>query len=318
MDSTRPKILYECLPLFRAYEDGSIDRFIGEEFTPPSLETHIRSKDVVVSPQLNLSSRLYLPKNVTKKLPLVLYFHGGGFCIYNPFHPTFHAYHTKLAEEANVLIVAVNYRKAPENPLPAAYNDAWTALQWVDSHSNGDGPEEWINCHADLGQVYAAGDSAGANVAHNLGMRFGVDKLSFGGVNLVGLVIVHSFFWGKEAIDGETRDPKIRATADGLWNLTYPNASGGSDHPAVNPGMDPNLSKLGCKKVLVLVAEKDELLKRRQWFYYENLIKCGWEGSVEIMETKDEEHDFHININPNGENAAALMKTIASFLNQSS
>ncbi|WCJ38696.1 alpha/beta-Hydrolases superfamily protein [Euphorbia peplus] len=321
MDSkTQPKVSFEIPTLFRAYEDGTIDRFVGTETIPPSLESQIKSKDVMYSPQFNLSSRLYLPICLHEKVPLLLYFHGGGFCLFSAFSPILYTFLTTLAEQANVLIVAVDYRIAPENPLPAAYDDAWTALNWVASHSKGDGPEEWVNRYADLGRVYFAGDSAGGNIAHNLAMRLGVEKLKLksGDVNVVGIVLVHPYFWGKEAIDGEFEDSNARYMSDGLWNLAYPNSVLGLDDPLINPCLDPNLSKLGCKKVLVFVAEKDQFgMRSRNWLYYESLNKSGWQGVAEIMEAKDETHCFHI-AKPTCDNAVALMKKFVSFLNQSS
>ncbi|WCJ38702.1 alpha/beta-Hydrolases superfamily protein [Euphorbia peplus] len=316
-DSKTSKVSLEIPTLFKAYEDGTIDRFVGTETVPPSLESEIKSKDVIYSPQFNLSSRLYLPISLHKKVPLLIYFHGGGFCLFSAFSPIFHTYLTTVAKEANVLVVSVDYRIAPENLLPAAYHDAWTALNWVSLHSNGDGPEDWINHHADLRRVYFAGESAGGNIAHNLAMRFGVEKLKlrFGDVNVVGIVLVHASFSGKEAIDGESEE--ARWMCDGMWKLANPNSISGLDDPLVNPGLDQNLSKLGCKKVLIFVAEKDEYgFRSRNWLYYEDLKKSGWQGSVEIMESKDEGHGFHIG-KPTSDNAVALMKKFASFINQS-
>lgn len=43
----------------------------------------------------------------------------------------YHHYATSLAASAAVVVMSVEYRLAPEHPIPAAYDDAWTALQWV-------------------------------------------------------------------------------------------------------------------------------------------------------------------------------------------
>jgi hypothetical protein len=62
---------------------------------------------------------------------VLLYFHGGAFVVESAFGPAYHHYVNALASRAGVLAVSVNYRLAPEHPLPAAYDDSWGALQWV-------------------------------------------------------------------------------------------------------------------------------------------------------------------------------------------
>lgn len=42
-----------------------------------------------------------------------------------------------LVAEANVIAISVDYRLAPEYPIPIAYEDSWAALKWVASHCNG-------------------------------------------------------------------------------------------------------------------------------------------------------------------------------------
>ncbi|GAY68485.1 hypothetical protein CUMW_264510 [Citrus unshiu] len=71
---------------------------------------------------------------------------------------------------------------------------------------------------------------------------------------------------------------------------------------------------LGCARVLVFAAEKDFLCPRG-WFYYEKLKESGWGGHVEIVESKGEQHVFHL-INPTCENAGSMLKKICSFFNQ--
>ncbi|KAL8255365.1 hypothetical protein R6Q59_033586 [Mikania micrantha] len=53
-------------------------------FPPPAgvnPSSGVQSKDAVISPEIPLSARLYIPKHTGKKLPLLIYFHGGGFVI---------------------------------------------------------------------------------------------------------------------------------------------------------------------------------------------------------------------------------------------
>ncbi|KAK9138033.1 hypothetical protein Sjap_008627 [Stephania japonica] len=73
---------------------------------------------------------------------------GDEFSIPLPYH--LHLY---------VVAVSVDYRLAPEHPLPIAYHDSWAALQWARSHSTGrgPGPEPWLNDHVDFDRVNLAG-----------------------------------------------------------------------------------------------------------------------------------------------------------------
>ncbi|XP_008236606.1 PREDICTED: probable carboxylesterase 5 [Prunus mume] len=304
-------------PFLKIYKDGRVERLSGTDIVPTSLDpqTGVESKDAVISPDTGVSARLYIPKtkittNPTK-LPLLVYFHGGGFCMGSPFCAYYHSYVTSLVAETNVVAVSVDYRKAPENPLPLGFDDSWAALNWVQSHFEGQGPEEWLNSYADFESVFFAGDSAGANIAHHMALRLGHEGLV--GVKLKGIALVHPYFWGSEPIEGETHVVENRARAEGIWRFACPSSSG-ADDPLINPGKDPKLAKLGADRVLVCVAEQD-VLRQRGWYYSELLKKSEWGGAVEVVETKEEDHVFHLN-NPTGENAVALLKKVASFINQ--
>ncbi|CAL5378797.1 unnamed protein product [Camellia sinensis] len=183
----------------RVYKDGRVDRFKGTDIVPPSTnpETGVQSKDVVIDPETGLSARLYIPRipNPHRKLPLLVYFHGGGFYIVSAFSPLYHNYLNSLVAEANIVVVSVDYRRAPEHPLPIAYDDSWAAVKWVASHSSAAVGEVWLKDYVDFYRVFFSGDSAGANIAHNMGIRVGLEGLD--GVKLVGIFLVHPYFWRK-------------------------------------------------------------------------------------------------------------------------
>ncbi|GAV77986.1 Abhydrolase_3 domain-containing protein, partial [Cephalotus follicularis] len=171
------------------------------------------------------------------------------------------------------------------------------------SHSNGSGNEDWLNSHVDFKQVFFAGDSAGANIAHNMGIRIGNEKLE--GLDVSGIVLIHPYFWGYQLIGNETED--VGSKSEKLWRFTCPTTTS-CDDPLMNPFFDPNLGSLGCNKVLVCVAEKDSLSQRGK-FYCDILVKSGWGGVAEMMEAKDEGHVFHLH-NPTCENAVAMLKRL--------
>ncbi|KAK7400817.1 hypothetical protein VNO78_12124 [Psophocarpus tetragonolobus] len=313
MNSSSTEVALDFSPMIKLYKNGRVERLLGSDVVAPGLDpaTNVESKDVIISKDDDVSARIFLPKlnDPTQKLPLFVYFHGGGFCIESPSSPTYHTFLNSIVSKANVIGVSVRYRRAPEHPVPIAHDDSWTSLKWVASHFNGTGPEECLNRNADFKNVFFAGDSAGANIAHHMGIRVGTHGLD--GVNLKGIVLVHSYFWGEERIGCEAEKPHL-ALVENLWRFTCP-TSIGSDDPLLNPDKDPNLGNMGCERVLVCVAEKD-LFRDRGWYYKELLEKCGWHGVVEVTETIGEGHVFHL-LNPGSDNAVSLLDRIASFIN---
>ncbi|KAM0918357.1 hypothetical protein ACQ4PT_008918 [Festuca glaucescens] len=161
--------------LLRVYEDGRVERLFGTETTLPGFDAAIgvSSKDVVIDGTTGVFVRLYIPDlpgsdSQCKKLPILVYFHGGGLVVESASSPTYHRYLNSLVSKAGVLAVSVNYRLAPEHPLPAAYEDSWTALRWAASRD-----DPWLSEHGDTGRMFLAGDSGGANIVHNMAIMAG-------------------------------------------------------------------------------------------------------------------------------------------------
>ncbi|EHA8588874.1 putative carboxylesterase 2 [Cocos nucifera] len=214
-----------------------------------------------------------------------------------------------------ILVVSLEYRRAPEHPLPAAYEDAWFATKWVASHAaSSGGPEPWLSEHGDFNRVFLAGDSAGANIAHNnVVQRAGKTDLG-SGMRIKGLLLVHPFFWGSKPVGSESRDPEPRRRSEELWRFVCPGTTG-PDDPWINPLAEgaPGLEGLPCERVLVTVAEKD-FLKERGRAYYEGLKGSGWGGQAELLESEGDDHVFHLH-NPTCDNAVAKMERVVAFLN---
>nr|XP_043620789.1 probable carboxylesterase 12 [Erigeron canadensis] len=315
MDSSQDQIIKEIPYIIRLYKDGRFQRLGGTDIVPPGLDpsTNVQSKDVVISHDTPLSVRIYIPKNANpdeKKLPLLIYYHGGGFIIETASSPTYHKFLNLVASESNVVIVSVDYRKAPEYPVPTCFHDAWEAIKWTMQHENRKGPDSWLNEYPDYGNIFLAGDSAGATIAHHVAIRAGSDNPGRV-INLKGIVLLHPYFWGKDRIGSEDEHP-FKAGPGDVWMIAHPGTSG-LDDPLINPDKDPKVSDLGCSKVLVCVAEND-LLKERGWYYKDILDKNGWQGSIEVIEDKSEGHVFFL-FNPTSDSAGILRKRIGTFIN---
>ncbi|XP_051136211.1 probable carboxylesterase 12 [Andrographis paniculata] len=303
MDSLPANIILNVPPFFRLHASGHVERYREHDFVPPSTDPQngVVSRDAVVSPENNLAVRLYLPKSkAAGKLPLLIYIHGGGFSTQSAFSSVYHPYANSLAADSNSVVVSIDYRLAPEHPLPACYDDSYAAVKWVGSHSRV-GPDPWLNEYADFERVYIAGDSAGANIAHDVVVRSAGGSSSPAeslGLKFSGLILIHPFF-------GSGEPTKV-------WDFIYPGSTGPTEFRLI-PAADPaRLSRLSCERVMVVVAEKDYLRDRGQR-YYEALKSSHWKGSVELFETPGE-HVFHL-FNPTSENAISIMNRVSQFVN---
>ncbi|BFG15347.1 hypothetical protein CerSpe_016210 [Prunus speciosa] len=326
MASTTKELAFKGVPFIRIYKDGKVERLRGSPYVPPSPdkdpETGVSSKDITISHNPNISARLYLPnlpQNQIQKLPILVYFHGGAFCVESAFSLNAHRFLNRLVSEAQVAAVSVEYSLAPENPLPLAYEDSWAALQWVASHSNNqelDGKEDpWLAKFGDFDRLYIGGDSAGGNIAHNLAMKAGLESLC-GGVKVLGAFLSHPYFWGSKPIGSEPKGEDFENTLEYKgWDVVYPSAPGGIDNPMVNPAGEGarSLAGLGCSKLLMCVAGKDQLRDRGVW-YCDLVRESGWKGEVELFEVEGEEHCFHLRSETETENVKKLLKRLASFL----
>jgi acetyl esterase len=108
----------------------------------------------IPGPAGEIPIRIYRPSD-EPSLPVTVFFHGGGWVI-----GTLDSHdHTcrVIASKAECVVVAVDYRLAPEAKFPAAADDAVAALEWVVANADELG--------VDANRVAVAGDSAGGNLA---------------------------------------------------------------------------------------------------------------------------------------------------------
>ncbi|XP_022944136.1 probable carboxylesterase 12 [Cucurbita moschata] len=298
MASSTNDVADEFFPFLRIYKDGRIQRLqVTSDIVSACADdpnSAFRAKDVTISVDSALSVRIFIPSAVdlNQKLPLLLYVHGGAFCFESAFNLQYHRHVGSLAAKANAVAVSVEYRLAPENPIPACYDDCWDALRWIAAHVNRDGPEPWLNQHADLDRICLAGDSAGANICHHLAVRAGTSAEQLGRVKVVALALIHPFFG-----DG---------AGDRLWKYLC------SDTTWLRPTAQ-DLATLPCRRVKIFLAEKDSL-KFGGRNYDEDLKSSGWKGAVETVEHGGEDHVFHLKM-PECEKAVDLMEKLSCFIN---
>jgi acetyl esterase len=105
--------------------------------------------------------RIYYPKasgqDSDRKVPVLMYFHGGGFVIRDDMD-VYDQTCRRMCQGAQCSVVAVDYRLSPENPFPAAPEDCYTATKWVLEHG-----KETLGVDTERFGVW--GESCGGNLA---------------------------------------------------------------------------------------------------------------------------------------------------------
>jgi acetyl esterase len=180
--------------------------------------------------------------------PALVYFHGGGWVVGSI--ATHDALCRAITNAAGVAVVSIDYRLAPEDPFPAAVEDAYAATEWVASRGETIG--------VDPSRIAVGGDSAGGNLAAVVAL-LARDR---GGPRLAFQVLIYPI------TNDDLDSPSYREFAEGYlltreamawyWEQYVP---GSTNHrrcdPAASPLRAEDLS--GLPPALVITAGYDVL-----------------------------------------------------------
>ncbi len=199
----------------------------------------------MAGPAGEIPLRIYMPAG-NKALPILLYFHGGGFVVGDLDTVDFRC--RLLADWAGCVVVSVDYRLAPEHPYPAAVEDCFAATVWA--------AEQAAALGADADRIAVGGDSAGGNLAAVVALL----AKEHGGPKLCFQYLVYPVTDATtETVSYHENGSGYGLTKDAMvwyWDNYAPDLARRSE-PYASPLRAPDLS--GLPPALVVTAEFDPL-----------------------------------------------------------
>ncbi|MGW4114038.1 alpha/beta hydrolase [Actinosynnema sp. NPDC004786] len=216
---------------------------------PPNLPVMAVTEDrPIPAPHGDIPLRVHRP-TTDDGAPVIVYFHGGGMCMGS--NHSFEPVARNLAHHSGAVVVAVEYRLAPEAPPPAQFDDAWAATAWVAGHADDLG--------VDPARLAVVGDSAGGTLAAAVALA----ARDRGGPALACQVLIYP------GVDRDLAAPSITRYADAPIlsrdDVLYLNAladagQGVPDSPYRIPAYAADLS--GLPPAIVVTGECDPI---RDW-----------------------------------------------------
>lgn len=229
----------------------------------PTTPIDVRDRRVPGPPGApEVAVRVYRPE-AARPLPGLLYLHWGGF-VFGDLD-TVHTTCLRLADQVDAVVVAVEYRLAPEHPYPAGLEDCYAALEWMAKDAAGLG--------IDPGRLGVGGESAGGGLAAALTLA----ARDRGGPALRHQCLLFP------ALDDRLDTVSARtfvdtpmwdlANARASWGFYLPGTAGGADVPPLAaPARAGDLS--GLPPAFVVACEFDPL-RDEGIGYAHRLIQAG-------------------------------------------
>ncbi|MFC4048174.1 alpha/beta hydrolase [Actinomadura syzygii] len=201
---------------------------------------------VIPGPAGDLPVRVYTPAG-EGPFPAFVWYHGGGWTIGGLDENEYSC--RAVCAAAETVVVSVDYRLAPENPFPAAAEDAYAAVAWISAHG--------AEIGADPARIAVGGESAGGNLAAVTALK----ARDLGGPRLALQVLISPVLGhpddGRASYEEYSEGYFLSKSSMDWFFTTYPTDPRDLDDPYLLPLRSKNLA--GLCPALVLEAEYDVL-----------------------------------------------------------
>lgn len=232
---------------------------------------------VIPGPGGDIPARIYTPVAAgSDAQPTLVFFHGGGWVIGDL--DTHDGLCRMFANEGGLKVIAVDYRRAPENAFPAAVEDAFAAVSWIEANA--------AKLGVDPNRIAVGGDSAGGGLSASVAQMANAAGAPHIGFQLLMFPVTH--------IGGDT--PSLHDFAKGFFLETqtlewfYENYAPGAEDrtdPRASPLLAEDVS--GLPPAYVMLAGHDPL-HDEGLRYAEKMRGAG--VAVTVADYPDLVHDF--------------------------
>ncbi|KAH8203143.1 hypothetical protein TruAng_002664 [Truncatella angustata] len=238
--------LFRIIATFRLRSLAKRDLLLSDDIEPRRVRLPSRDQGRFIN------GDLYYPPGLSGSLshgkrPVLVNWHGSGFVI--PCFGSDRLFCARVAREAGIVVLDADYRKAPENPFPAAVNDVEDTLRWIASR-----PDQF-----DVTRVAVSGFSAGGNLALVASSSLRPDLSRFG----VKIVVVAALYPVTDlSIDSAAKKVSnpvkpIPASIAALWDDAYAPDRALRKDPRVSPSLaEPSSFP---ETVVIIASEGDTL-----------------------------------------------------------
>lgn len=239
--------------------------------------------------------RIYKPEIQKDNRPLIMFYHGGGWI--GGSLGAVEDFCTAIADQADSVVISVDYHLAPEHPYPEGLEDSYCAIKWAVDHAK----ELGVN----VNKIVTAGDSAGGNFATILTFmakerqEFKIDKqiLIYPATNLV-----------EESSEKQKNQIKGWDKISRAMMRLYVKNPKDAKNPYVSPMLSPSFEQM--PPALLTVGDQDFLLDSVK--KYAELLDRA-KNKVKLIVYKDTNHAF-IDNTGNCLEANNFIKEAVSFI----
>lgn len=235
----------------------------------------------------------------TKRYPVLVNFHGGGFTIGDASDDA--RWCGAVVDECHAIVISVNYRRAPEHPFPTAVEDGADAILWVLQHA--------AELHIDPARIGVSGFSAGGNMAFTVPLRL-LAAAQYVKMQPQHRPLISAIVAWYPSTDFTTPRAMRRRTIlrpekglpelfTNLFDASYlhPPGTVAMDSPYLSPGVAPReLLRLLPDDICIYTCEWDELLAEAERFRGRLEGECGKRVMYKMFEGT--RHAWDKNPNP--------------------